>query len=136
MYRRRGGALEVLLVHPGGPFWGKKDLGAWLIPNGEMTEGEDALTVAQREFEEETGFRAHGTFVDVGSIRQKGVKTVRAWGVEGGLDPAAIRSNTFTMEYPPRSGRTQELPEVGRAAFFLLADAHLQVPWLLSWRST
>jgi predicted NUDIX family NTP pyrophosphohydrolase len=127
MYRRRGSDLEVLLVHPGGPFWTKKDLGAWSIPKGEMTEGEDPLRVAQREFEEETGFRAEGSVVDLGSIRQKGGKTVRAWAVAGDLDPAAIRSNTFTMEYPPRSGRMREFPEVDRAAFFGIDEAKTRI---------
>lgn len=127
MYRRRGGVLEVLLVHPGGPFWSKKDLGAWSLPKGEMTAGEDPLTVAQREFEEETGFRAEGSVVDLGSIRQKGGKTVRAWAVAGDLDPAAIRSNTFTMEYPPRSGRMREFPEVDRAAFFGIDEAKTRI---------
>jgi len=127
MYRRRGSDLEVLLVHPGGPFWRTRDLGAWSIPKGEMSPGEDALAVARREFEEETGVRAEGTFEDLGSIRQKGGKTVRAWAVAGDLDPTAIRSNTFTMEWPPGSGRLEEFPEVDRAAFFSLDQAKTRI---------
>ena len=127
MYRRRGSDLEVLLVHPGGPFWWKRDLGAWSIPKGELIPGEDLLAVARREFEEETGVPAEGSFADLGSIRQKGGKTVHAWAVEGDLDPAAIRSNTFTMEWPPRSGQLQEFPEVDRAAFFSVEEATARI---------
>jgi predicted NUDIX family NTP pyrophosphohydrolase len=127
MYRRRGSDLEVLLVHPGGPFWGKQDLGAWSIPKGEMLAGEEPLAVARREFEEETGVRAEGSFVDLGSIRQKAGKTVHAWAVEGELDPAAIRSNTFTMEWPPGSGRIEEFPEIDRAAFFGIEAAKTRI---------
>ena len=127
LYRRRGSDLEVLLVHPGGPFWWSKDLGAWSIPKGELIPGEDLLAVARREFEEETGAPAEGSFVDLGAIRQKGGKTVHAWAVEGELDPAAIRSNTFTMEWPPRSGQRQEFPEVDRAAFFTVEEAKARI---------
>jgi predicted NUDIX family NTP pyrophosphohydrolase len=127
MYRRRGSDLEVLLVHPGGPFWGKQDLGAWSIPKGEMLAGEEPLAVARREFEEETGVRAEGSFMDLGSIRQKAGKTVHAWAVEGELDPAAIRSNTFTMEWPPGSGRIEEFPEIDRVAFFGIEAAKTRI---------
>jgi len=127
MYRRRGSDLEVLLVHPGGPFWWDRDLGAWSIPKGEMIAGEDPLAVARREFEEETGVRAEGTFEALGSIRQKGGKTVHAWAFAGDLDPAATRSNTFAMEWPPGSGQTHEFPEVDRAAFFGIDEAKTKI---------
>src|ERR1700687_424353 len=127
MYRRRGGALEVLLVHPGGPFWAKKDLGSWTIPKGEQAEGEDELTTARREFEEETGIRPEGTFHPLGSVRQKGGKVVHAWAFEGDCDPAAIRSNTFRVEWPPRSGQWQIYPEVDRAEWFGLDEARRRI---------
>ena len=135
LYRRRGGELEVLLVHPGGPFWRNKDLGAWSIPKGEVEQGEDPLTVARREFEEETGTPAEGPAIDLGSIRQAGGKLVRAWALEGDLDPTAIRSNTFTLEWPPGSGKLARFPEVDRAEFFGLSAAKAklnpgQVPFL------
>jgi predicted NUDIX family NTP pyrophosphohydrolase len=121
---RRTPALEVLLVHPGGPFWAKKDLGAWSIPKGEHDDEEDALACARREFEEETGTKpAAGELDDLGSVRQKSGKVVQAWALEGDLDPATIRSNTFTLEWPPRSGRSQEFPEVDRAEWFALEQA-------------
>jgi predicted NUDIX family NTP pyrophosphohydrolase len=118
MFRRRQGVLEVLLVHPGGPFWAKKDLGSWSIPKGEFTSGEDALRAAQREFEEETGFAAAGPFTPLAPIKQPSGKIVHAWAVEGDCDPAAIRCNTFSMEWPPRSGKQKEFPEVDRAGWF------------------
>ena len=123
MYRRRGGALEVFLVHPGGPFWAKKEQHAWSIPKGEFAPGEDPLAAAKREFTEETGLTAEGDFVALAPLKQPGGKTVHAWALEGDCDPAAIRSNSFTMEWPPRSGRMQEYPEVDRAAWFDLAAA-------------
>ncbi len=118
LYRLREGMLEVFLIHPGGPFWEKKDLGAWSIPKGELDEGEEAFEAARREFEEETGFRPEGIFRELRPVRQRSGKIVHAWAVEGNCDPTAIRSNTFTMEWPPRSGRHQEFPEVDRAAWF------------------
>jgi predicted NUDIX family NTP pyrophosphohydrolase len=118
LYRFRDGILEVFLVHPGGPFWEKKDLGVWSIPKGEIDEGEDPLGAARREFEEETGFRPDGTFRALTPVRQRSGKIVHAWAVEGDCDPAAIRSNTFTLEWPPRSGRQQEIPEVDRGGWF------------------
>ena len=123
MYRIRGGALEVLLVHLGGPFWAKKDVGAWFIPKGEIEPGEDELAAAQREFEEETGFKAAGPFIALGSVKHKGGKIVTAWAFEGDCDPASLKSNTFKMEWPPRSGKQREFPEVDRAAFFTVEAA-------------
>jgi predicted NUDIX family NTP pyrophosphohydrolase len=118
LYRFRDGNLEVFLVHPGGPFWAKKDLGVWSIPKGEMDEGEELLDAARREFEEETGFRPEGIFRELTPVRQRSGKIVHAWAVEGDCDPTAIRSNTFTLEWPPRSGRMQEIPEVDRGGWF------------------
>jgi predicted NUDIX family NTP pyrophosphohydrolase len=120
MFRRCGGAPEVLLVHPGGPFWTKRDLGAWSIPKGEYTPGEDPLAAARREFEEETGISPEGEFIPLSPCRQAGGKVVHAWAIEGDCDPTAIVSNTFVMEWPPRSGRQQEFPEIDRAAWFPL----------------
>jgi predicted NUDIX family NTP pyrophosphohydrolase len=124
LYRRRDGAVELLLVHPGGPLWAKRDAGAWSIPKGEVGEGEDPRAVALREFEEETGHRPpRGELVALGEIRQRGGKLVTAWAAAGDLDPAAITSNTFTMEWPPRSGNRREFPEVDRAGWFDPATA-------------
>jgi predicted NUDIX family NTP pyrophosphohydrolase len=121
---RRNGALEVLLVHPGGPFWARKDLGAWSIPKGEYEEGEDPLATALRELEEETGHRLEATdLLELGWIRQRGGKLLTAWAAQGDLDASAITSNTFTMEWPPRSGRRREFPEVDRAGWFDLPAA-------------
>ncbi|HZB90371.1 MAG TPA: NUDIX domain-containing protein [Stellaceae bacterium] len=127
LYRRRGAALEVLLVHPGGPFWAKKDDGAWSIPKGEAAAGEDLLALARREFAEETGFPVDGTFRPLAPVRQAGGKIVHAWAVEGDLDPAAIRSNRFTLEWPPRSGRREEFPEIDRGAWFTLDEARRKI---------
>lgn len=127
MYRLRAGRLEVLLAHPGGPFFTNKDLGAWTIPKGLVDEDEDQLAAARREFEEETGTRPEGDFVPLGEVLQKGGKTVVAWAFEGDLDPASIRSNTFKKEWPPRSGRWQTFPEVDRAAFFSIAEAKTKI---------
>jgi predicted NUDIX family NTP pyrophosphohydrolase len=123
MYRVRDGELEFLLVHPGGPFWQRKDAGAWTVPKGEVEPGEDLLAAARREFEEELGFQPHGSFVELAPVQQKGGKIIHAWAFEGDYDPAKIKSNSFTMEWPPRSGRTQEFPEIDRAAFFKLTEA-------------
>lgn len=124
-YRRREAGIEVLLVHPGGPFWARKDAGAWMLPKGELHPGEEALAAAQREFAEETGFplAADATYAPLGEVRQRGGKTVIAFAVEGDCDPAALGSNTFEIEWPPHSGRRQQFPEVDRAAFFTLAEA-------------
>jgi predicted NUDIX family NTP pyrophosphohydrolase len=124
LHRRQAGCdLEILLVHPGGPFWAKKDEGAWSIPKGEFEAGEDPLAAAKRELEEETGIVARGECVPLGSARQKNGKLVHAWALEQDADAGSIRSNSFTMEWPPRSGRTQEFPEVDRAGWFDLAHA-------------
>jgi predicted NUDIX family NTP pyrophosphohydrolase len=123
MYRRRQGILEVLLVHPGGPFWAKKNLGSWSIPKGEYTSDEDPLEVAKREFEEETSFKASGKFIPLTPLKQPSGKIITAWAFEGDCDASAIKSNTFAMEWPPRSGRQQEFPEVDRAAWFPLPIA-------------
>jgi predicted NUDIX family NTP pyrophosphohydrolase len=123
MYCRRNGILQVLLVHPGGPFWAKKDAGAWSIPKGEFSGDENALMAARREFEEETGFLPAGRFVPLTPIKQPGGKVIHAWALEGNLDATTIRSNTFTMEWPPQSGNHQEFPEVDRAAWFTIDAA-------------
>jgi predicted NUDIX family NTP pyrophosphohydrolase len=117
MYRRPGPAIEVLLVHPGGPYWARKDDGVWSIPKGRYGEDEDALAAARREFEEETGCVPAGRFVALGSFKQPSGKLISAWAVEGDLDLAQFRSNTFTMQWPPRSGRMQEFPEADKAAW-------------------
>jgi predicted NUDIX family NTP pyrophosphohydrolase len=122
-FRRRPDGIEVLLVHPGGPFWAKKDDGAWSIPKGEHGTGEDPLAAAIREFREETGFVPAGPFVELTPVRQAGGKVVRAWAFEGDVDATACRSTVFTMEWPPRSGRQQTFPEVDRAAWFALPEA-------------
>jgi predicted NUDIX family NTP pyrophosphohydrolase len=127
MYRVQNGKLEVLLVHLGGPFWAKKDEGAWFIPKGEITAGEDELSAAKREFEEETGFQPHGTFIPLGKVRHKSGKTVHAWAFEGACDSHSIKSNTFTMEWPPRSGKKREFPEVDRAGWFTLEAARNKI---------
>ncbi len=127
LFRRREGGPEVLLLHPGGPFWKNKDRGAWMIPKGEVEEGEDPLSVAKREFEEETGTRPEGEFLPLGEIVQKGGKHVVAWAVEGDLDAAAIVSDTFPLEWPPKSGRTVEFPEVDRAAWFRVGEAREKI---------
>ena len=127
MYRRRETGIEVFLVHPGGPFWAKKDLGAWSVPKGEYRDSEDPLEAAKREFEEETGFIAHGDFLPLGELKQPGGKVVTAWAFEGDCDPAKLQSNTFEMEWPPRSGRTIEVPEVDRGAWFSISDARLKL---------
>jgi predicted NUDIX family NTP pyrophosphohydrolase len=124
LYRRRGRGVEVLLVHPGGPLWARKDAGAWSIPKGEVGDGEDPLAVAVRELEEETGHRLPPAgLVALGEVRQRGGKVVSAWAAPGDLDPATITSNTFTLEWPPRSGNRREFPEVDRAGWFDPATA-------------
>jgi predicted NUDIX family NTP pyrophosphohydrolase len=125
LHRERDGAREVLLVHPGGPFWARKDAGAWSIPKGEYEEGDDPRACALREFEEELGtaLPAGTDLTDLGTVRQSGGKVITAYAAAGDLDADAITSNTFTIEWPPRSGRTQEFPEVDRAGWFSLDDA-------------
>ena len=127
LYRRRRGVLEVFLVHPGGPFWAGKEAGAWSIPKGEFSPGEEPLAAARREFGEETGFTAAGEFLPLNPLKQPSGKIIQAWAVAGDCDPGAIRSNTFTLEWPPRSGRRQEFPEVDRAAWFTLAGAREKI---------
>jgi predicted NUDIX family NTP pyrophosphohydrolase len=123
------GSREVLLVHPGGPFWAKRDDGAWSIPKGEYEDGEEPLAAALREFEEEIGSALErvGELVELGEVRQKNRKVVSAWAAEGEVDAAAVRSNTFEMEWPPRSGRMQEFPEIDRAEWFPLARARAKL---------
>jgi predicted NUDIX family NTP pyrophosphohydrolase len=124
---RRGPGLELLLVHPGGPFWARKDLGAWSIPKGEYAEGEEPLTVARRELEEETGMRIDGEFLPLGEVTQPGRKIVTAFALEGDFDPATLRSNMFELEWPPRSGRKQSFPEIDRAQWFAPAEARRKI---------
>jgi predicted NUDIX family NTP pyrophosphohydrolase len=127
MVRRRGGVLEVFLVHPGGPFWAKKDEGVWSIPKGEYETGEDPLEVAKREFQEETGFQASGDFLPLTPRKQPGGKVVAAWALEGDCEASAVKSNTFFMEWPPRSGRQMEFPEVDRAGWFTIPEAREKI---------
>jgi predicted NUDIX family NTP pyrophosphohydrolase len=136
LYRLRPGGPEVLLVHPGGPFWARKDLGAWSIPKGEVGPDEEPLAAALRELAEETGAALElGRLIELGEVRQRSGKRVQAWAAAGDLDAGAVRSNTFELEWPPRSGRLQEFPEVDRAAWFGLEEAAerllpAQVPFL------
>jgi predicted NUDIX family NTP pyrophosphohydrolase len=127
MYRRPGRDIELLLVHPGGPFWAKKDWGVWSIPKGEYAEGEDALEVAKREFAEETGARPQGDFLPLGDLVQPGRKVVTAWGLEGDFDPSTLTSNRFELEWPPKSGRKASFPEVDRAAWFSPTEARRKI---------
>lgn len=123
LYRIRAGTLEVLLAHPGGPFWAKKDVGAWTIPKGEIGDGEEPEAAARREFHEETGLAVPDELIGLTPVKQRGGKTVLAWAACGDCDAAQIRSNTFSMEWPPRSGHMQDFPEVDRAAWFGLEEA-------------
>jgi predicted NUDIX family NTP pyrophosphohydrolase len=127
IYRRGQRGLELLLVHPGGPFWKKRDIGAWSIPKGEYLAGEDPITVAMREFEEETGARPTGDLQPLGEVVQKGGKIVAAWAVESDLDPAKIKSNTFEIEWPPKSGRKATFPEIDQAAWFSPDEARAKI---------
>jgi predicted NUDIX family NTP pyrophosphohydrolase len=120
VYRKRAGGVEVLLVHPGGPFWKNKDEGAWSIPKGEFSEGEDPLAVARREFQEEIGQPIDGNFEALAPIKQRSGKTVHAWSIQADVDISQTQSNTFTIEWPPRSGKQQEFPEVDRVEWFPL----------------
>lgn len=127
MFRRHNGQVQVFLAHPGGPFWRKKEEGAWSIPKGEYPEGEIPLHAAKREFEEETGIQPDGKFLALGEIKQPSGKVITAWAFEGDCSPKAVRSNTFSMEWPPKSGRQQEFPEVDRADWFALKDARKRI---------
>jgi predicted NUDIX family NTP pyrophosphohydrolase len=123
VYKRTQQGIQVFLVHPGGPFWAKKDLGAWSIPKGEFDETEDGLAAARREFLEEVGQRIDGAFIALTPVKQKGDKLVHTWAVEGEVDEAAVRSNEFEMEWPPRSGRKARFPEVDRGQWFAIEEA-------------
>ena len=127
MFRRRDSNLQVFLVHPGGPFWTKREAGAWSIPKGEYQEGENPLEAAKREFEEETGFKADGDFIALGQAKQPGGKVISAWAFEGDCSPAELRSNMFSMEWPPKSGREQQFPEIDRADWFNLSEARTRI---------
>lgn len=127
MYRVRDGALEFLLAHPGGPFWNQRDAGAWTIPKGEIEPGEEPLSAARREFEEEIGVKPEGKFIELTPITQKGGKLVHAWAFEGECDTGCIRSNTFQMEWPPHSGKFQTCPEVDKACFFRMTEARWKI---------
>ncbi len=118
LHRLRGSGIEVFLVHPGGPFWATKDAGAWSIPKGEFEAGEDPLEAAKREFKEETGFAVAGNFIELTPVKQPGGKVVYAWAVMGDCEADSIKSNTFSLEWPPRSGKRKEFPEVDRAGWF------------------
>ncbi|HEX9169953.1 MAG TPA: NUDIX domain-containing protein [Roseiarcus sp.] len=123
LFRRRPAGVEVMLVHPGGPFWAKKDARAWSIPKGLTNEGEDWLAAAKREFLEETGMAIDGEFLDLGAHKQQSGKTVVAWALEGDFDTKLLKSNTFSIEWPPHSGRMAEFPEVDEAAWYSIDEA-------------
>ena len=127
LYRRTGRAFELLLVHPGGPFWARKDDGAWSIPKGEYEDGEDALAVARREFVEEVGAAPDGATLDLGEVEQPGRKRVRGFALEGDFDVSRLQSNSFEMEWPPKSGRKQSFPEVDRAGWFAPEEARRKI---------
>ena len=127
MYRMDDGTLQVLLAHPGGPFFRNKDEGAWSIPKGEIEPGEDVLEAAKREFEEEIGFTPTGPFIALTPVKQRGGKIVHAWAFEGNCDPSAVVSNKFPMEWPPRSGQQMEFPEIDRATFFDVSTARRKI---------
>jgi predicted NUDIX family NTP pyrophosphohydrolase len=127
LFRKAGSQLEVLLAHPGGPFWKNKDDGAWSIPKGEYGEDEDPLTAAKREFAEETAVALSGDFVSLGEVRQAGGKVVSAWALEGNFEATNLRSNKFSMPWPPRSGKSQEFPEIDRAEWFPLEVARRKI---------
>ncbi|HEV3065769.1 MAG TPA: NUDIX domain-containing protein [Chthoniobacterales bacterium] len=127
MYRKSGSILEVFLVHPGGPFWAKKDEGAWSIPKGLIDEGEDRLEAAKREFLEETSIRPAEPFIYLGEIKQKSGKRVHAWAFAGNCDLSQMNSNTFTLEWPPKSGQMKEFPEIDKGEFFSVPDARRKI---------
>ena len=127
MYRRSNGEMQIFLVHPGGPFFANKDVGAWGIPKGEYDEDEEPLDAAKREFTEETGFAPVGKFIELGSIRQKSGKIVMAWAFEGDYDPAKLVSNTCRIEWPPHAGRSLEIPEVDRGGWFGITEARASI---------
>jgi predicted NUDIX family NTP pyrophosphohydrolase len=127
MYRHHEGVLEILLLHPGGPYWARKENGAWTIPKGEIEQGEEALAAAEREFEEETGLRPKGNFCPLSPVSLKSGKTVYAWAFEGNWDATRLESTTFSMEWPPHSGRKQEFPEADRAGWFTVEAAREKI---------
>jgi predicted NUDIX family NTP pyrophosphohydrolase len=127
MYRFTGGSLEVLLVHPGGPFWRRKDAGAWFVPKGELENDEQPLAAARREFLEETGIEPGGPFTALGETRKKSGKRVIVWAIEGDWDPSQLKSNTFRMEWPPKSGQEQDFPEIDRAEFLPIERARQKI---------
>ncbi|HSH40830.1 MAG TPA: NUDIX domain-containing protein [Arenicellales bacterium] len=127
LYRIRDGRLQVLLAHPGGPYWARRDEGAWSIPKGLIDADEDPLAAARREFREETGCDVDGNFVELGSVRQPGGKLVQAWALEHDLDPSTLHSNRFTMEWPPHSGQFRDFPEIDRAQWFCIDDAREKI---------
>ena len=127
LYRFQNKNLEVFLVHPGGPFWAKKDDGAWSIPKGEFEDDEEPLTAAKREFEEETGLKISGGFIELNPVKQKGGKMVYAWAVEGNMDPAKIKSNNFEIEWPPGSGKMKAFPEIDNAEWFNMNNAKKKI---------
>lgn len=127
LFRETSGCLEVFLAHPGGPFWAKKDAGSWSIPKGEFEAGEDPLSAARREFEEETGFAVVGDVIPLDPLCQRSGKIVYAWAVRGDVDPADVKSNTFSMEWPPKSGRQQNFPEIDRADWFTIDAANEKI---------
>jgi predicted NUDIX family NTP pyrophosphohydrolase len=127
MFRRSGSQLQVLLVHPGGPFWRRKDLGAWTIPKGERMQDEDAEATARREFAEETGHTLEGPLLALGRIKQRAGKQVEAFAIEGDFDPTQLNCNSFEIEWPPRSGKRQAFPEVDKAAWFTLDKARQKI---------
>jgi predicted NUDIX family NTP pyrophosphohydrolase len=127
MFRRVGDTVEVLLAHPGGPLWARRDDGAWSIPKGEFAAGEEPIAAALREFEEETGHALTGKLIELGQVRQPSGKIVHAWAVEGDLDPAELQSNTFEMEWPPKTGRRQAFPEIDRIEWFTLELAKIKI---------
>lgn len=127
LYRQTSRGLEVLLAHPGGPLWARKDLGAWTIPKGQFGDSESALDAAKREFEEEMGSRAHGEFAVLGSIKQPSGKVVHAFTAESDFDVKGVRSNLFSLEWPPKSGRKEQFPEVDRAGWFSIEEARKRI---------
>jgi len=127
IFRETSNGTEVMLVHPGGPFWAKKDAGAWSIPKGELAADEEPLAAARREFTEETGFTPEGEMIPLQPLRQPSGKVVHAWAMKGDFEPARLRSNTFTMEWPPRSGQQQEFPEIDHVAWFTLGAARSKI---------
>jgi predicted NUDIX family NTP pyrophosphohydrolase len=127
LFRKMNKILEVFLVHPGGPYWQKKDDGAWSIPKGEFVDGEEPLKAAKREFEEETGIKISGDFIELNPIKQKSGKVVFAWAIEGDIDPGKIKSNNFKIEWPPRSGKLKSFSEIDKAGWFDLIEAMVKI---------